>query len=307
MAMTESSLHILMTGASGFIGRAATAHLEALGHRVTPLRRPKVGISPAGCWWRPEHSQCHIDPETPFDAVIHLAGENIAVRWTEAKKRRILESRRQGTRLLCETMARWSPPPRVLISASGVGYYGDRGAEVLSEDSSRGTGFLAEVSQAWEQEAAPACAAGIRVTHMRLGMVLDGRGGALPQMLTLFRLGLGGRMGNGQQYWSWIALEDVPRVLLHLLESKQYEGPVNACAPEPVTNREFTRTLARVLHRPALFPAPAFMLRMALGEMADGLLLSSQRVQPARLLQGGFQFRYSNLEGALHHVISTRG
>jgi uncharacterized protein (TIGR01777 family) len=138
-------------------------------------------------------------------------------------------------------------------------------------------------------------------------MVLDGRGGALPRMIALFRLGLGGRMGNGRQYCSWIALEDVPRVLLHLLESKQYEGPVNACAPEPVTNREFTRTLARVLHRPALFPAPAFMLRMALGEMADGLLLSSQRVQPARLLQGGFQFLYSNLEGALHHVISTRG
>jgi uncharacterized protein (TIGR01777 family) len=293
-----------MTGASGFVGRAATAHLEALGHRVTPLQRPKNGTSPKGCWWRPEHFQCHIDPETPIDAVIHLAGENIAGRWTEAKKERILESRRQGTRLLCEAMTRWNPRPRILISASGVGYYGDRGTEMLTEESSRGTGFLADVAQAWEEAAAPAQAAGIRVVHARLGMVLDGCGGALPQMLTPFRLGLGGRMGNGQQYWSWIALEDVCGVFEHLLESKQYEGPVNACAPEPVTNREFTRTLARMLHRPALFPAPAFMVRMLLGEMADGLLLSSQRAQPSRLLQGGFQFLHPTLENALLCVLS---
>jgi uncharacterized protein len=294
-----------MTGASGLIGRAATAHLEALGHRVTPLRRSNGGQTLAGCWWDPERGQCRMDSDTPFDAVIHLAGENIAGRWTEAKKRQILESRRRGTRFLCETMIQWNRLPRVLVSASGLGYYGDRGAEILTEESSRGTGFLAEVAQAWEEATAPACGAGIRVAHMRLGMVLDGHGGALPQMVTPFRLGLGGRMGSGRQYWSWIALEDVPRVILRLLESGQYEGPVNACAPESVTNREFTRILAGLLHRPALFPAPAFALRLVLGEMADGLLLASQRVQPARLLHGGFEFLHPTFEAALQHSLSV--
>jgi uncharacterized protein (TIGR01777 family) len=303
--MSEHSLHIFMTGASGFIGRAATAHLESLGHRVTPLQRPTGAEAPPGCWWDPEQGQLCIDAVTPFDAVIHLAGENIACRWTKAKKRQILESRLVGTRFLCEKMARWSHPPRVLVSASGLGYYGDRGAEILTEESSHGTGFLAEVAQAWEDSTAPARAAGIRVAHMRLGMVLDGRGGALPQMLTPFRFGLGGRMGNGRQYWSWIALEDVPRVILRLLESDQYEGPINACAPEPVTNREFTRILAGVLHRPALIPAPAFALRLVLGEMADGLLLASQRAQPARLLHGGFEFLHPTLEEALRDALEV--
>lgn len=295
-----------MTGASGFIGRAATAHLESMGHRVTPLQRPTGAEAPPGCWWDPEHSQCCIDAVTPFDGVIHLAGENIAGRWTAAKKRQILESRRVGTKFLCETMVRWNHPPRVLVSASGLGYYGDRGAEILSEESLRGTGFLSDVAQVWEEATAPAETAGIRVVNLRLGMVLDGRGGALPQMLTPFRLGLGGRMGNGRQYWSWIALEDVARVISHLLESDQYAGPVNACAPEPVTNREFTRVLAGVLHRPALIPAPAFALRLALGKMADGLLLASQRAQPVRLLNGGFEFLHPTLEGALRHAISSR-
>ncbi len=305
--MAEQSLHILMTGASGFIGRAATAHLESLGHRVTPLRRTKGGQTLAGCWWDPEQGQCRIDSDSSFDAVIHLAGENIAGRWTETKKRQILESRRVGTRFLCEKMVEWSRPPKVLVSASGLGYYGDRGAEVLTEESSQGTGFLAEVAQAWEDATAPASAAGIRVARMRLGMVLDGRGGALPQMLTPFRLGLGGRMGHGRQYWSWIALEDVPRVILRLVESDRYQGPVNACAPEPVTNREFTRILAGVMHRPALIPAPAFALRLVLGEMADGLLLASQRAQPARLLQGGFEFLHPTLEGALRDALAVGG
>ena len=295
-----------MTGAGGFIGRAATAHLESLGHRVTPLQRARSAESPEGPWWDPEHAQLSIDAATPFDAVIHLAGENIAGRWTETKKRKILESRRVGTRFLCEKMVQWSHPPRVLVSASGLGYYGDRGSEILTEESSRGTGFLAQVAQAWEDATAPAQAAGIRVAHMRLGMVLDAHGGALPQMLTPFRMGLGGRMGDGRQYWSWIALADVPRVILHLLESEQYEGPINACAPEPVTNREFTRILAGVLQRPALIPAPAFALRLVLGEMADGLLLASQRAQPVRLLHGGFQFLHLALEDALRHALSAR-
>lgn len=304
--MSEHSLQLLMTGANGFIGRAATAHLESLGHHVTPLQRVHGAEAPLGCWWDPENLRSGMDSAIHFDAVIHLAGENIAGRWTETKKRQILESRRVGTRFLCETIAQWSHPPRVLVSASGLGYYGDRGDELLTEGSSQGAGFLAAVAQAWEEATAPAQDAGIRVAHIRLGMVLDGRGGALPQMLAPFRLGLGGRMGNGRQYWSWIALEDVPRVILRLLESDQCQGPVNACAPEPVTNREFTRVLARVLHRPALLPAPAFALRLALGEMADGLLLSSQRAQPARLLNGGFQFLHPTLEDALRHLLSAK-
>lgn len=295
-----------MTGASGFIGRAATAHLESLGHRVTPLQRATGAEAPLGCWWDPENFRCGMDPAIPYDAVIHLAGENIACRWTKAKKQVILESRRVGTRFLCETIAKWSHPPRVLVSASGLGYYGDRGCEILTEESPCGTGFLSDVAQAWEDATAPVRDAGIRVAHMRLGMVLDGHGGALPQMLTPFRLGLGGRMGNGRQYWSWIALEDVPRVILRLLESDQYAGPVNVCAPEPVTNLEFTRILARVLHRPALIPAPAFALRLALGEMADGLLLSSQRAQPARLLNGDFKFLHPTLENTLRHLLSAK-
>jgi uncharacterized protein (TIGR01777 family) len=254
--------------------------------------------------WDP--SSGAITPAGPSvaDAVVHLAGDSImGLRWTAEKKRRIRESRVTATRLLVQTLTRLAKPPAVLICASGVGYYGSRGDEVLSEESRPGTGFLADLAREWEAATATAIAQGIRVVNLRLGVVLSAHGGALAKMLTPFRLGLGGVIGDGAQWMSWIALDDVTGAIRHALTTDALRGPVNAVAPAPVTNAEFTRTLGRALGRPTLVPLPAFAARLALGEMADELLLASQRVVPARLQASGYRFRYPTLEDALRAVL----
>jgi uncharacterized protein (TIGR01777 family) len=236
--------------------------------------------------------------------VVHLAGENIARRWTRAAKTRIRASRVDATRLLCEALARLPQPPRVLVCASATGYYGDRGDELLDERSQPGTGFLPEVCQAWEAATQPARQRGIRVVHLRLGIVLARHGGALARMLLAFRLGLGGRVGTGQQYWSWILLEDLLRVVELAIQDDGLSGAVNTVSPAPATNAEFARTLARALRRPAFLPLPAFAVRMIFGEMGREVLLASARVRPARLLEGGFEFRYPQLAAALAHSLN---
>ncbi|MBN2337224.1 MAG: TIGR01777 family oxidoreductase [Acidobacteria bacterium] len=292
-------MRILITGSTGLVGSALVSHLAA--HRHRPLhmvRRPPRGDDEIR--WDIEAGT--LDPSSleGLDAVVHLAGENIASgRWTAERKRRIMQSRVLGTRLLARSLARLDTPPRVLISVSAVGYYGDRGEEALDEESGPGTGFLAEVCRAWEAEAAPAAERGIRVVHPRLGMVLSARGGALDRMLPAFRAGFGGRIGSGRQYMSWIALDDLVGVILHAIEHDTLHGPVNAVSPHPVTNADFTRVLARALGRPALLALPAFTARLALGQMADELLLASARVSPRKLEASGYRFLYPRLEDTL--------
>jgi uncharacterized protein (TIGR01777 family) len=238
-------------------------------------------------------------------AAVHLAGESIATgRWTAARKARILESRAKGTRLLAEALAGLEPRPKVLVSASAIGYYGDRGDEALTEDSGSGSAFfLSNVCRQWESATEPAADAGIRVANLRFGVILSAGGGALPRLLTPFRLGVGGTLGSGKQFMSWIAVDDAVGAILHALTTKALRGPVNAVSPQPVTNREFTKALGRVLGRPTLFPMPAFAARLAFGQMADELLLCSQRVEPAKLLASDYQFRFPDLEGALRHLL----
>jgi len=238
-----------------------------------------------------------------IDAVVHLAGENIVGRWTSAKKARIRNSRVQGTRLLAETVAGLSTPPRVMLSASASGYYGDRGNELLTEGSAPGNNFLAGVCQEWEAAADSAREAGVRVVHPRFGIVLSTEGGALGTTLPIFKLGGGGRIGSGRQYWSWISIDDVVGAILHTLTTDSLEGPVNVTIPDPPTNAEYTKVLGHVLGRPTVFPLPAPIARLALGQVADELLLASQRIEPARLKESGYSYRYPELEGALRHLL----
>jgi hypothetical protein len=238
-----------------------------------------------------------------FDAVVHLAGESIVGRWTAEKKARIRDSRVNGTRLLCETLARVQDRPLVLVAASAIGLYGDRGDQLLNEESSPGSLFLSRVVKEWEAASEPASQHGIRVVNLRIGFVLSKAGGGLAAMLLPFKLGIGGRVGSGRQYLSWIAIDDVVGAIGHAILSDTLRGPVNAVAPRAVTNQEFTKTLGRVLWRPTLFPLPTFAAHLALGEMADNLLLASTRVEPARLLAGGYEFLFPELEGALRHVL----
>jgi uncharacterized protein (TIGR01777 family) len=297
-------VNVAISGASGLIGAALIASLQAGGHRAIPLvrRAPRPGED--ALRWDPASGT--ISPAGPSvaDAIVHLAGDSVmGLRWTADKKRRIRESRTIATRLLVQTLTRLAKPPAVLVCASGVGYYGSRGDEVLSEESRPGTGFLADLAREWEAATATAIAQGIRVVNLRLGVVLSAHGGALAKMLTPFRLGLGGVIGDGAQWMSWIALDDVTGAIRHALTTDALRGPVNAVAPAPVTNAEFTRTLGRALGRPTLVPLPAFAARLALGEMADELLLASQRVVPARLQASGYRFRYPTLEDALRAVL----
>lgn len=297
-------MNVLVSGATGLIGSALTPELEAAGHRVARLTRsPK---SEADVRWDPEAGTIDAARLEGVDAVVHLAGESIAEgRWTPEKKQRILESRRKGTRLLAESIAALSTPPRVMVSASAVGYYGDRGNELLREESAPGSDFLAGVCKEWEAAADPAREAGIRVVHLRFGIVLSPKGGALGATLLIFKLGLGGKIGDGRQYWSWVALGDVVGSILHSLTNESVSGPVNVGAPDPLTNAEYTKVLGRVLNRPAIFPLPAPAARIMLGEVADALLLASQRMEPARLKETGYTFRYPQLEGALRHLLNT--
>ena len=291
---------VAVTGASGLIGTALTAALEGRGDRVIPVgRRPPVG----GVAWDPVARRIDEAALEGVDAVIHLAGESIDGRWTSSKKRRILDSRVEGTEVLVGALSRLDRPPAVVVSASAIGFYGDRGDEELTEDSEPGTGFLAEVCERWEAAAAPIASPDTRLVLARTGIVCTPDGGALGRMLALTRMGLGGRLGNGRQWWSWITLEDEVRALLHLLDSPM-AGPVNLVAPGTCRNADFVRTLARALRRPAVLPAPALALRAVLGEMANGLLLASARVRPVRLEDSGFTFRSPDFTGAIAELVS---
>jgi uncharacterized protein (TIGR01777 family) len=290
----------VISGATGLIGRALAAALAAARHDVVRLTRRPAPPRPDAIGWDPRAGRIDAAGLAGADAVVHLAGESVAGgRWTQARKRAIRESRTAGTHLLATALAGLSRPPRVLISASAIGYYGDRGDELLTEDSPPGSGFLAEVAQAWEAAADPARRAAIRVVHPRIGMVLAAHGGALATMVPIFRLGLGGVVGSGGQHVSWIGLGDLVEAIRFLLAADGIAGPVNAVAPHPVTNRELTRTLGRILRRPTLVPLPAFLVPVVFGEMGPALLLASARVRPARLQAAGFRFAHSTLERAL--------
>lgn len=301
-------MRILVSGSSGLIGSALLPALAASGHTVGRLVRPGRTRAAGDVAWDPAVGRIDAASLEGFDAVVHLAGESIAGgRWTAKRKQRIRDSRITSTRLLSESLARLSRPPRVLVSASAIGFYGDRGAEVLTELSPAGSGFLAETCKEWEAASEPAARKGIRVVNFRFGMVLAAKGGALAKMLSPFKLGLGGPLGRGTQWVSWITLEDVLGVTQRAIADERLQGPVNAVVPAAVTNREFTRTLARVLNRPAVLTAPAFALRLALGEMADALLLASDRVSPQRLQASGYRFLYPELEPALRHLLRPDG
>jgi len=294
-------MRILLSGASGLIGSALAKRLDASSEVVRLVRRDPLSAA-SEIRWDPAAGRIEPKQLEGFDAVVHLAGENIgAGRWTAAKKARVRSSRVEGTLLLAKTLAGLNQPPKVLVSASAVGYYGDRGDEKLDESSGPGTGFLAEVCRAWEEAAMTAAEAGIRVVLARFGVVLSPEGGALARLLPLFRFGLGGRLGSGRQYMSWIALEDAVGAIAFALENDSLRGPVNVTSPQPVTNRQFTQTLGRVVRRPTLLHAPAIALRAVLGEMADEMLLASVRVYPRRLLEAGFSFSKPALEMALAH------
>jgi uncharacterized protein (TIGR01777 family) len=264
----------------------------------------RTAASPDEITWNPEQATIDDQALAGVGAVIHLAGESIAEgRWTAEKKRRIRESRVEGTRLVVNALTQLDPRPPVLVTASAIGYYGDRGTTQLDETSEPGEGFLVEVCRAWESATLPAKDAGMRVVNGRLGVVLSRRGGALARMLTPFKLGVGGKIGSGRQYMSWITLDDATRAFQFAMESDRLSGPVNFVAPEPLTNLEFTKALGRVLRRPTILPMPATAARLAFGELADGLLLASARVVPSRLTEAGFSFDYPQLEPALRHVL----
>lgn len=292
---------ILVSGASGPIGAALLPSLQARGFAVSRLVRG-AATSADQIVWNPALPLA-ADSVSGFDAVIHLAGESIVGRWTEAKKRRILDSRSQGTGHLSEAVAKAGRSPQVFISASAVGYYGNRGDEILREDSPSGEGFAAATCRQWEAATQTSTAAGIRTVQMRLGVVMSADGGALQKMLLPFRLGLGGCLGNGRQWWSWVSVDDVVGAIHHVLNNDSLEGPVNTVAPVPVTNAEFTRTLAGVLKRPAFVPMPAFAVRLVFGEMGDELFLASERAEPAKLSASGYRFKHPELRGALEQIL----
>ena len=295
---------ILVSGVSGPIGAALLPSLRAGGWSVVRLVRGSTAGSS-------DNAQIAWDPATPiapeavsgFDAAIHLAGESIFGRWTAAKKRKIRDSRVGGTLNLASALARAEHKPDVFVCGSAIGYYGDRGDEVLREESAAGAGFLAEVCREWEEAAAPAVQAGIRTAHLRTGIVLSPTGGALGAMLVPFKLGLGGRTGDGRQWMSWIDVQDMVGGILHILKNELMRGPVNMVAPGPVTNSEFAKTLAGVLGRPAIFPMPAFVAKLIFGEMGEELLLGSQKVEPGKLVANGYQFRYRELRGSLQGLL----
>jgi len=297
-------MDVVVTGSSGLIGSALRGALEKAGHRMVPMVRSQA--SGDAIRWDPDRGEIDAGGLEGVGAIVHLAGEGIGDRrWNEAHKAKVKDSRRKGTSLLAATLAKLSKAPKALVSGSAVGYYGDRGDEVLTESSRPGNDFLAEVCTAWEAATAPAKEAGIRVAHTRTGIVLSGSGGVLPKMLLPFKFGVGGKLGSGRQWVSWIALEDEVGAIVHLLGDDALSGPFNLTAPNPVTNTDMTKAIGAALHRPTLIPAPAFALKAALGtEMAEELLLVSQRALPTRLLDSGFTFAQPELVGALQVALA---
>ncbi len=295
-------MKVLVSGARGLVGSALVPELERSGHIVTRLTRSESAPGEA-IRWDPSAGSMDVSQLEGTQAVVHLAGENIQDRWTPQKKARIRESRVRGTRLLAESLARLSEKPEVMVCASASGYYGNRGNELLTEESAPGSMFLSEVCREWEAAADPARQAGIRVVNTRFGIVLSPREGALGRTLPVFKLGAGGRLGSGRQWWSWVAIDDVVGAILHSLNTDSLSGPVNVASPNPLTNAEYTQILGRVLERPTLFLVPAPALRLALGQVADELLLVSFRMEPAKLKETGYNFRYPELEGALRHLL----
>src|ERR687893_1991408 len=298
----EKVLDVLVSGSAGLIGSALVLALQEKGHQVRRLTR-SGGASEDAVRWDPAAGEIDADRIEGVDAIVHLAGENIVGRWTDAKKARIRDSRVRGTRLLAETLARLPRPPGVMVSASATGYYGDRGNELLSEQSAPGDSFLAGVGQEWEAAADPAREAGGRVVHPRLGIVLSTQGGALGATLPIFKLGGGGKIGSGGQYWSWVSFDDVIGAILHAMDTEDLSGPVNVVTSHPPTNAKYTRVLGKVLNRPTVFTVPAPAARLMLGEITDELLLASARVEPVRLKEAGYSFRHPELEGALRHLL----
>ncbi len=298
-------MKVLVTGATGLVGSALCPFLTTGGHEVYRLTRsaPKQEND---IQWNPETRDLPRARLEGLDAVVHLAGESIAgKRWNAKVKDRLRSSRIEGTRFLCETLAQLQRPPKTLIGASAIGFYGDRGADLLNESAQPGEGFLVDLCRDWEAACDPVRVKGMRVVNLRIGFVLSAKGGGLAAMLLPFRLGAGGILGSGHQYWSWVALDDVVGAIHHCLMQERITGPVNVTAPSPVTNYEFTKTLGRVLGRPTILPMPAFAARLALGEMANELLLASARVMPNRLSETGYAFRHPTLQEALRHVLGT--
>lgn len=289
-------MKLAITGASGLIGQAIVNDFRTKGHEVTELVR--------GNQWDPEQYRIDDSILTDIDVVINLAGENIVGRWNDKKKKEILESRIKATKTIVDGVKKAKNPPKILFNASAIGYYGCRGEEVLNEESIAGNNFLSEVCQKWEEAALQLTGTHTRVVLLRFGIVLSGKGGALAKMKTPFNFGLGGILGDGKQYMSWISIEDVPGVISFLIENGQITGPVNVVTAEPVTNYEFTKTLANVLKRPAILPVPAFAARWLFGEVADEMLLCSTRVQPSVLTKNEYNFRYPELHQAIVHLLS---
>jgi uncharacterized protein (TIGR01777 family) len=294
---------ILVSGVSGPIGAALLPSLKTRGYEITRLVRG-TATGEDQISWDPGKP---ITPEavSGFDAVIHLAGESIVGRWTNDKKMKIRESRVGGTNHLAQALAHAKDKPQVFVSSSAIGFYGDRGNEVLNEQSAPGTGFLPDVCLEWEAATRTTVDAGIRTVQMRTGVVLSPTGGALGKMLTPFKMGVGGKIGNGRQWMSWIDVQDMVGAIHHILKSDLLQGPVNMVAPKPVTNTEFTKTLASVLSRPAIFPVPAFVVKLAFGEMGETVLLGSQRVEPTQLVMSGYPFRFSTLRASLENIVKT--
>lgn len=298
-------MRVLVSGSTGLIGTALVRALEERGDSVLRLVRSASGAPEREVLWDIDAQRIDKDKLEGVDSVIHLAGEPIAApRWTEEKKRKIRDSRVRGTKLLTDALISLEHPPRTYLSASAIGYYGNRGDTVLAEDAEPGKGFLASVCREWEDAAKPAADHGIRVVNMRFGVVLSREGGALPLMLKPFKMGLGGPVGNGRQYMAWITLDDLVSMVLYLLDHDAIRGPVNIVAPEPVTNKEFTKTMGTVLNRPTKLPTPAFAVRLAIGEMADEMLLASIRAVPQKLQDTDYTYRFPDLETALGHETS---
>jgi uncharacterized protein len=300
--MEIKGMKILIAGASGLVGSALGSNLKAEGAEVTPLVRSAAKHGEIE--WHPDRGSIDGPALEGFDAVINLAGDGIANgRWTEEKKRRIIDSRVKGTRLLSETMANLARKPKTFINASAVGFYGSRGNQLLDEESGPGEGFLAGVCRQWESATARAEQADIRVVKLRLGVILTKDGGIMGSMVAPFKLGLGGKVGSGEQVISWVAMDDVVAAISFILQDESLRGPINVVAPQPVTNEEFTKTLGRVLSRPTFMTMPAFAARLAFGEMADEMMLSSTRVAPKVLNDAGFKFQFPELEGAVRAML----